>query len=211
MSFLNFKTQEINCKIVYFGPSLGGKTINLQYLYDWACSHSDFYKPSEKIACYIIKNTDFVRCLSFTPFPQIEMKGFKIRLHLYTLSGATFYQFSKEQVLKGVDGIVFVADSQRGRLDSNLQYFSNLKKIIINQGGSLLKIPYVLQLNKRDLPEDEIHSVHTLTQALQFKGEPVFETVATQGIGVLEIFQEIARQVYEALKKTNLATIPTIE
>jgi signal recognition particle receptor subunit beta len=127
------------------------------------------------------------------------VRGFKTRIHLYTVPGQVFYDASRKLILRGVDGIVFVADSQQERMDANSEALDNLMSNLKEHGYDFGKIPYVLQLNKRDLPN--VLPVETLTKELQRKGEPVLEAVAFQGTGVFETLKEIARQVLIELKK----------
>src|SRR6185295_9385364 len=145
MSFINYSNREINCKIVYYGPGLCGKTTNLQFVYK---------KTSPKAKGKMISlatETERTLFFDFLPLALGEIRGFKTRFHLYTVPGQVFYDASRKLIIKGVDGIVFVADSQKDRLDANLESFANLKANLIDQGYSLDKIPYVIQYNKRDL------------------------------------------------------------
>ena len=127
------------------------------------------------------------------------MRGFKTRIHLYTVPGQVFYEASRKLILKGADGVVFVADSQEERLDANLETLDNLREHLKEHKLDFSTIPYVLQLNKRDLPG--ILSVEELTKQLQVKGEPVTEGVAVTGQGVFETLREVARLVLAELKK----------
>jgi mutual gliding-motility protein MglA len=136
----------------------------------------------------------------FLPLDLGTIQGFRARFHLYTVPGQVFYDASRKLILKGVDGIVLVADSQEERLDASIESVSNLNQNLKEQGFDLNKIPYVLQLNKRDLPN--AIPLEELTRQLLFKGEPVFEAVATKGIGVLDTLKAIARQVLVELKKS---------
>ena len=193
MSFINFAAREINCKIVYYGAGLGGKTTNLQVVYD---------KTAEKQKGKMISlatETDRTLFFDFLPLDLGTVRGFKTRFHLYTVPGQVFYEASRKLILRGVDGVVFVADSQEERMDANIEALDNLQENLKEYGYDFLKIPYVLQLNKRDLPN--ILAVDNLKKELVKKGEPVFEAVAFQGLGVFETLKEIARQVLVELKK----------
>ena len=193
MSFINFAAREINCKIVYYGAGLGGKTTNLQYIYQ---------KTAEQQRGKMISlTTETERTLffDFLPLDLGSVRGFKTRIHLYTVPGQVFYDASRKLILRGVDGVVFVADSQQERMDANIEALDNLQDNLKEHGYDLQKIPYVLQLNKRDLPN--ILPVEVLTKELQRKQEPIFEAIAFQGAGVFETLKEIARQVLLELKQ----------
>lgn len=193
MSFINFAAREINCKIVYYGAGLGGKTTNLQYIFD---------KTGEKQKGKMISlatETDRTLFFDFLPLDLGTVRGFKTRFHLYTVPGQVFYDASRKLILRGVDGVVFVADSQGERMDANVEALENLQDNLKEHGYDFTKIPYVLQLNKRDLPN--AMAVEELKQELTRKSEPVFEAVAFQGKGVFETLKEIARQVLIELKK----------
>ena len=193
MSFINFAAREINCKIVYYGAGLGGKTTNLQYIFD---------KTGEKQKGKMISlatETDRTLFFDFLPLDLGTVRGFKTRFHLYTVPGQVFYDASRKLILRGVDGVVFVADSQGERMDANVEALENLQENLKEHGYDFTKIPYVLQLNKRDLPN--AMPVDQLRTELTKKGEPIFEAVAFQGRGVFETLKEIARQVLVELKK----------
>ncbi|HWX53090.1 MAG TPA: GTPase domain-containing protein [Verrucomicrobiae bacterium] len=193
MSFINFAAREINCKIVYYGAGLGGKTTNLQYI---------FNKTADKQKSKMISlatETDRTLFFDFLPLDLGTVRGFKTRFHLYTVPGQVFYDASRKLILRGVDGVVFVADSQEERLDANLEAHENLIENLKEHGYDFSKIPYVLQLNKRDLPT--ALPVADLKRELVKKGEPAFEAVAFQGAGVFETLKEVARQVLQELKK----------
>jgi hypothetical protein len=134
----------------------------------------------------------------FLPLDLGSVRGFKTRIHLYTVPGQVFYDASRKLILRGVDGLVFVADSQRERMDANVEALENLNSNLQQHGYDFKKIPYVLQLNKRDLPN--VLSVEALSKELRKKNEPVIEAVAFQGNGVFETLKEIARQVLTELK-----------
>ncbi|PYV14653.1 MAG: gliding-motility protein MglA [Acidobacteria bacterium] len=194
MTFINYVAREINCKIVYYGPGLGGKTTNLQHVYD--------ITNAESKGKLITLATETERTLffDFLPLDLGEIRGFKTRFHLYTVPGQVFYDASRKLILKGVDGVVFVADSQEERLDADLESLANLKDNLKEQGFDIAKIPYALQLNKRDLPD--VVPSGELKKLLLVKGEPTFEAVATQGVGVLDTLKAVARQVLVELRRS---------
>ena len=194
MTFINYVAREINCKIVYYGPGLGGKTTNLQHVYD--------ITNAESRGKLITLATETERTLffDFLPLDMGEIRGFKTRFHLYTVPGQVFYDASRKLILKGVDGVVFVADSQEERLDADLESLANLKDNLKEQGFDIAKIPYALQLNKRDLPD--VVPSGELKKLLLVKGEPTFEAVATQGVGVLDTLKAVARQVLVELRRS---------
>ncbi len=193
MTFINYASREINCKIVYYGPGLGGKTTNLQYIYDSTA-------PTAKGKLIsLATETDRTLFFDFMPLELGTVRGFKTRFHLYTVPGQVYYDASRKLILKGVDGVVFVADSQEERMDANIEALYNLEENLQTQGYDLHQVPYVLQLNKRDLPN--VISVDELSGELQRKGEPVFEAVAAQGTGVFDTLKAVAKQVLTELRK----------
>jgi mutual gliding-motility protein MglA len=193
LSFINFAAREINCKIVYYGPGLGGKTTNLQYIYKQTGD-----KQKGKMIS-LATETDRTLFFDFLPLDLGTVRGFRTRFHLYTVPGQVFYDASRKLILRGVDGVVFVADSQEERMDANVEALDNLEANLKEHGYDFGKVPYVLQLNKRDLPN--ILSVEELKQGLLRKEEPVFESVAFEGTGVFETLKECARQVFLELKR----------
>jgi signal recognition particle receptor subunit beta len=193
LSFINFAAREINCKIVYYGAGLGGKTTNLQYIFD---------KTSEKQKGKMISlatESDRTLFFDFLPLDLGTVRGFKTRFHLYTVPGQVFYDASRKLILRGVDGVVFVADSQEERMDANVEALENLQENMKEHGYDLMKIPYVLQLNKRDLPN--ALPVDQLRKQLVRRSEPVFEAIAFQGVGVFDTLKEVSREVLIELKK----------
>lgn len=193
MTFINYASREINCKIVYYGPGLGGKTTNLQYIYD-----STAPQAKGKLIS-LATETDRTLFFDFLPLELGTVRGFKTRFHLYIVLGQVFYDVSCKLILKGVDGVVFVADSQYERMDANIESLWNLENNLKAQGYDLMKIPYVLQLNKRDLPG--VMPIEELKKELMRKGEPVFEGVAFKGVGVFDTLKAVAKQVLVELKK----------
>jgi signal recognition particle receptor subunit beta len=195
LTFINYASREINCKIVYYGPGLGGKTTNLQYIYDSTAAQAKGKLIS------LATETDRTLFFDFLPLDLGTVRGFKTRFHLYTVPGQVFYDASRKLILKGVDGMVFVADSQRERMDANIESIFNLESNLKQHGYDLMKVPYVLQLNKRDLPN--VVSAADLTAELRRKEEPVFEGVANRGVGVFDTLKAIAKQVLLELRKNG--------
>ena len=196
MSFINYSSREINCKIVYYGPGLCGKTTNLQYIYDKT-------NPNAKGKLIsLATETDRTLFFDFLPLELGTVRGFKTRFHLYTVPGQVFYDASRKLILKGVDGVIFVADSQTERMDANLESIDNLGVNLRSQGYDLLSMPYVLQLNKRDLPN--VVPADEMKRLLMRKNppEPVFDAVASKGIGVFETLKGVAKLVLSELTKT---------
>ena len=194
MTFINYASREINCKIVYYGPGLGGKTTNLQYIYDTSAAQ----QKGKLIS--LATETERTLFFDFLPLELGTVRGFKARFHLYTVPGQVFYDASRKLILKGVDGVVFVADSQRERMDANVEALWNLEDNLKGHGYDFAKIPYVLQLNKRDLPD--ILSVNELKRELGRKDEPIIEAVAPKGVGVFETLKGVAKQVLTDLRKS---------
>ncbi len=193
MSFINYAAREINVKIVYYGPGLCGKTTNLQYIYE----KSNPQQKGKLIS--LATETDRTLFFDFLPLDLGSVRGFKTRFHLYTVPGQVFYDASRKLILKGVDGVVFVADSQEARMDANVESMRNLDDNLRDNGFDLKTIPYVLQFNKRDLPTAS--AVDEMYRLLNFKGEPTFEAVATQGMGVFETLKAVAKQVLYELRR----------
>jgi signal recognition particle receptor subunit beta len=193
MSFINYAAREINVKIVFYGPGLGGKTTNLQYIYE----RSNPQQKGKLIS--LATETDRTLFFDFLPLDLGSVRGFKTRFHLYTVPGQVFYDASRKLILKGVDGVVFVADSQEARMDANLESLRNLEDNLQENGFDLKSIPHVLQFNKRDLPTAV--DVDTMYRRLNFKGEPTFEAIATQGMGVFETLKAVAKQVLYDLRR----------
>ncbi len=193
MSFINYSSREINCKLVYYGPGLCGKTTNLKYIYEKTAADAKGKMIS------LATETERTLFFDFLPLALGQIRGFKTRFHLYTVPGQVFYDASRKLILKGVDGVVFVADSQEARLEANIESIRNLDKNLKDQGYEIATIPYVLQFNKRDLPTamptDELY------RRLNIKREPTFEAVATTGGGVFDTLKAVARQVLMDLKK----------
>jgi len=193
VSFINFAAREINCKIVYYGAGLGGKTTNLRWIFEQTVGKSGGKMIS------LATETDRTLFFDFLPLDLGAIRGFKTRFHLYTVPGQVFYDASRRLILRGVDGVILVADSQAERVDANLEAIENLMQNLQEQKHDFMKIPYVLQLNKRDLPT--ALPVETLKKELMRKDEPVIEAVAYTGVGVFETLKRCGRMVLSELKK----------
>jgi signal recognition particle receptor subunit beta len=193
MSFINYASREINCKIVYYGPGLCGKTTNLQFIYNKTAEESKGKMIS------LATETERTLFFDFLPLALGEIRGFKTRFHLYTVPGQVFYDASRKLILKGVDGVIFVADSQEERFDANIESLENLKDNLEEQGFDIEKIPFVLQYNKRDLPN--VSSVEELTNLLNPRKVPEFEACAMTGEGVFETLKAVAKLVLKDLNK----------
>ncbi len=194
MTFINYASREINCKIVYYGPGLCGKTTNLQHVYDSTATGAKGKLIS------LATETDRTLFFDFLPLELGSVRGFKTRFHLYTVPGQVFYDASRKLILKGVDGVVFVADSQEERMDANIESLYNLEENLRDHGYDLMKLPYVLQLNKRDLPT--ALPVEDLVGELNRKNEPVHEAIAAKGTGVFDTLKSVAKQVLTELRKS---------
>jgi len=192
MSFINYHTKEVNCKIVYYGPGLGGKTTNIQYVYQKTAGDAK--------SKMITLNTENERTLffDFLPLDLGEIRGFKTRFHLYTVPGQVFYEASRRLILRGVDGIIFVADSQVERMDANIESLLNLEKNLTEQGYDIEKMPIVVQWNKRDLPN--ISSQEDMQRQLNKRDLPSFDAVALEGKGVFETLKMVSKLVLMNLK-----------
>jgi signal recognition particle receptor subunit beta len=193
MSFINYMAREINCKIVYYGPGLCGKTTNLQYIYERTNPNAKGKMIS------LATETERTLFFDFLPLSLGEIRGFKTRFHLYTVPGQVFYDASRKLILKGVDGVIFVADSQMERLEANQESVDNLKTNLAEQGYQLEKIPYVVQFNKRDLPN--VVSVEELRPLINPMGVPDYEAVARTGVGVFDTLKSISKLVLTELRR----------
>jgi hypothetical protein len=197
MTFINYASREINCKIVYYGPGLCGKTTNLQFIYEKTNPNSKGKLIS------LATETDRTLFFDFLPLELGNVRGFKTRFHLYTVPGQVFYDASRKLILKGVDGVIFVADSQRERMDANVESLRNLEQNLKTQGYDIRAIPYVLQLNKRDLPSAV--PVEEMKAKLCIDNEPVLEAIAAseEGIGVFDTLKAVAKLVLQDLTKST--------
>jgi mutual gliding-motility protein MglA len=193
MSFINYMAREINCKIVYYGPGLCGKTTNLQHIYERT-------NPDAKGKMIsLATETERTLFFDFLPLSLGEIRGFKTRFHLYTVPGQVFYDASRKLILKGVDGVIFVADSQLERVEANLESVDNLRVNLAEQGYDLDKLPYVIQYNKRDLPNAV--DVPELRSQINTTGVPDFEAMARSGEGVFETLKAVSKLVLTELRR----------
>lgn len=197
MSLINYASKEINCKIIYYGTGLSGKTTNVQYIYD----HT---KEDQKGKLSTL-STDNERTLffDFLPLSVGDHRGYKTRFHLYSVPGQTFYETSREFILKAVDGIVFVVDSQADRMEENIESFEELERSLDRQGYDIHKIPLVFQYNKRDLPD--VVSISELETTFNTMKRPSFEAVAIRGDGVMDTLQAVSQWVIRDIKGGNLS------
>jgi signal recognition particle receptor subunit beta len=193
MTFINYSSREINCKIVYYGPGLCGKTTNLQYIY------RRMNPESRGRMISLATETERTLFFDFLPLSLGEIRGFKTRFHLYTVPGQVFYDASRRLILRGVDGLVFCADSQLTRMDSNVESMENLRINLREQGYDSDRLPLVLQYNKRDL--NPVASVAELHSLLNFRNVPEFEAVAMTGDGVFETLKAVIKLILIDLKK----------
>ena len=193
MSFINYAAREINCKLVYYGPGLCGKTTNLQFIYSRV-------EPSTKGKLIsLATETERTLFFDFLPLELGSIRGFKTRFHLYTVPGQVFYDASRKLILRGADGVIFVADSQVERMESNIDSLENLEANFAEQNLLLETLPFVLQYNKRDLPN--VVPIEDLQVALNPRKAPWFEACARMGIGVFETLKGAAKLVLNELKK----------
>jgi len=193
MALFNYTSREINAKIVYYGPGLSGKTTNIKAIYERIT-------PEKKGKLITLPTyTDRTLFFDFFPLEAGEIKGYKMRFHLYTVPGQVFYNATRKLVLKGADGVVFVADSQDGMMDSNLESLYNLKKNLADHGINMDDFPVVLQYNKRDLPG--VLPVDVLDKTLNNRGVPYFSASASTGEGVLETLTAVSKLVLGDLRE----------
>jgi signal recognition particle receptor subunit beta len=193
MTFINYASREINCKIVYYGPGLCGKTTNIQWIHEQANPE----KRGKLVS--LATETDRTLFFDFLPLDMGTVKGFKVRFHLYTVPGQVFYDASRKLILRGCDGVIFVADSQRPRLEANIESIANLATNLKDNGFDIRTIPYVLQLNKRDMPTSA--PLQEMEELLRFRNEPMIEAVAFKGTGVIETLKACARQILMELQR----------
>ena len=193
MSFINYSSREINCKIVYYGPGLCGKTTNLHWIYKKTNPDSKGKMIS------LATETERTLFFDFLPLALGKIRGFKTRFHLYTVPGQVFYDASRKLILKGVDGVVFVADSQIERMEANIESIENLRINLAEQGYNLDKVPFIIQYNKRDLPN--VVPLDEMKKALNPRGVPDLEASAVEGTGVFDTLKAIAKFVIMELKK----------
>jgi len=191
LSLINYASREINCKIVYYGPGLGGKTTNIKYVY------SKINPGTRGKLITLATELDRTLFFDFLPVDLGTIRGFKTRFHLYTVPGQVFYNASRKLILKGVDGMVFVADSQIERMEDNIESLKNLHENLAVHSVKLDGIPFVMQYNKRDLPN--ISSIEELENAINQTHVPSFESVAIQGTGVFETLKEVSKMVLRTI------------
>ncbi|MGD2120189.1 MAG: ADP-ribosylation factor-like protein [Gemmatimonadota bacterium] len=191
MSMINYASREINCKVVYYGSGLGGKTTNLEYVY------SRVNPDTKGKMISLATETERTLFFDFLPIDLGEIRGFRTRFHLYTVPGQVYYNASRRLILKGVDGLIFVADSQRSRLEANIEAMHNLYENMESYGYDVETLPFVIQYNKRDLPD--IMSVEELRYILNPLGVPDFEAVAVEGEGVFQTLSAVSKLVVKSL------------
>jgi signal recognition particle receptor subunit beta len=190
MALINLAAKEINYKIVYYGCGLCGKTTNIQYI------HKRVNPASKGRLVSIATEEERTLYFDFLPLSLGDVKGLRTRFHLYTVPGQSFYNASRKLVLQGVDGIVFVVDSQISRLDENVDSYLNLWENLMNQGEDLTKLGMVLQMNKRDL--SSIFSVADLNELLNHTDSPIVDACALTGEGVFETLRTVCKRVIAA-------------
>lgn len=193
MSFLNYSTREINFKIVYYGPGLSGKTTNIKTIYE------KVKKDNKGKLVSLATETERTLFFDFFPLDLGTVKGYKVKFHLYTVPGQIYYSSSRKLIMKGVDGIVFVADSQRERFEANFESLSDMLENLRDYNIDFETMPYILQLNKRDLPN--ITPANELINALRKKDEPVIEAMALKGDGVVETLKGISKLIMVDVKR----------
>jgi signal recognition particle receptor subunit beta len=223
MSLINYASREINCKLVYYGPGLGGKTTNLEYIYEKVAPASKGKMIS------LATETERTLFFDFLPVDLGTIRGFKTRFHLYTVPGQVYYNASRKLILKGVDGVVFVGDSQMERMEANIESMQNLYDNMAQHGIDLTRLPFVVQYNKRDLPNaapiaqlqdalnpgwpvedparqrplaDPTRPGEMLVQEVDgtwIERVPYFEAVALRGDGVFDTLRAISKLVLKTL------------
>ncbi len=193
MSYINYSSREMHCKIVYYGPGLGGKTTNIEYL------HATTPEASRGKMIKLATDTDRTLFFDFMPLALGQIKGFKTRFHLYSVPGQFHYDAMRKLILKGIDGVVFVADSQVERTEANDESMINLRSNLEEHAYDLDKLPFVIQYNKRDLPNAA--SIEEMQSLLNPRNVPFFEAVAPKGEGVYETLKAIIRQIIITQRK----------
>ena len=195
MALINQESKELHCKIVYYGPSLGGKTTNLKWVYQTTQASNP---STSELMDFDVGTPERTRFFDFLPLEVGEIRGLKVRFHLYSVPGQVIYDASRRLILKNLDGIVFVADSQMDRMDENIISLNNMEKNLELSGYDIKKIPFVIQYNKRDL--QNVASIAELRSALNKYNAPDFEAEAEQGIGVMESLKTLSKSIIAALK-----------
>ena len=193
MSMINYASREINCKLVYYGPGLGGKTTNLEHVYNKVAPASRGKMIS------LATETERTLFFDFLPVDLGNIRGFKVKFHLYTVPGQVYYNASRKLILKGVDGVVFVADSQIERMDANIEAMQNLYENMTQHGYDLTRIPFTIQYNKRDLPNAV--TLEEMRKVLNPRNVPEYQAVAPTGVGVFDTLKAVAKLVLTELRK----------
>lgn len=193
MSLVNYSTREITCKLVYYGPGRSGKTSNLQYIHAFV--------PEERKGPMVSLATETDRTLffDFLPLDLGTISGFRTRMQLYTVPGQVYYNATRKLVLRGADGVVFVADSQREQYDENIESLRNLHENLLEENIDLHEFPMVLQYNKRDLPG--VLPIADLDDVLNFRGVPAFPAAAVSGDGVFDTLKSVSQLVLQSLSR----------
>lgn len=197
MALINQETKELHCKIVYYGPALGGKTTNIR----WVFQETQGQERSDLID-FDMGTPERTRFFDFLPLDVGFIRGLKVRFHLYTVPGQVIYDASRRLILKNLDGIIFVADSQIDRMDENIISLQNLEKNLELAGYDIKKIPFIIQYNKRDLPNSA--SIAELRAALNKYNAPDFEAEAEKGVGVMESLKTLSKTIVATLKSGNV-------
>ncbi|HNN97737.1 MAG TPA: GTPase domain-containing protein [Pseudomonadota bacterium] len=195
MSYINYSTREINCKIAYVGPAFSGKTTNLQYIYNKTPPE----KRGKMLSVAGGTETDPTLSFDFLPAGVSELRGFKVRFQLCTLPGQVQFDASRKLLLKDIDGVVFVADSQAGKMEANTASQEILAGILGELAYDMAKLPFVIQYNKRDMSSDV--TLDDLRGQLNLQLKSDFEATATKGVGVFETFNMVCKLVLTELKK----------
>jgi signal recognition particle receptor subunit beta len=196
LSFVNYGSREVNCKVVYCGPGLSGKTTNLQHI------HAKVDPATRGKLISLTAGRDRTLFFDFLPIELGNVRGFKTRFHLFTVPGQAFYNQSRKLILRNADGLVFVADSQIERLEANLESLESLEAMLAEQGQTLSGMPLAIQYNKRDLPN--IIPVPDLDAALNPHGVPAFPGCAIKGEGVFDTLKGVAKLVLADVRKKML-------
>lgn len=194
MALINQETKELHCKIVYYGPALGGKTTNIR----WVFQATQEGQERSQLMDFDMGTPERTRFFDFLPLDVGQIRGLKVRFHLYTVPGQVIYDASRRLILKNLDGIVFVADSQIDRMDENIISLQNLEKNLSLAGYDIKKIPFVIQYNKRDLPNSA--SIAELRTALNKYNAPDFEAEAEKGVGVMDSLKTLSKTIVATLK-----------
>ncbi|HUG01108.1 MAG TPA: gliding-motility protein MglA [Longimicrobiales bacterium] len=193
MSLVNYSTREITCKIVYYGPGRSGKTTNLQHV------HGRLPHGRKGEMMSLATETDRTLFFDFLPLDLGSISGFRTRLQLYTVPGQVYYDATRKLVLRGADGVVFVADSQPSVFEDNIASLRNLHENLAEEGLDIRSLPLVMQYNKRDLPGAT--PVEELSDTLNFRGGPEFEAAAVRGEGVFETLRSASELVLRRLSE----------